>query len=493
MKRYIIGLDEGTTSARTLIYDIKTNKIVNIVNEKFKQYFPKPTWVEHNANEIWQVLEKTMYTAIKDAKIKYEDIIGIGITNQRESVVAWNKKTGESICPSIVWQCRRTSTYCDSLKRGLKKYIKKSTGLIVDAYFSATKIKWLLENNEKVKKLLDEDNLCIGTIDSFIAYKLTNGEKYITDTSNASRTMLFNINTLKWDDKLLKKFNIPIKILPEVVSNGKMLGMAHTKLGDIPIGSILGDQQSSLFGQGCFDKGLAKATYGTGAFILSNTGNTPIHNKKMLTTIAWTIDNKTTYALEGSIFNAGTVVNWLIDDLQILESNKASSDISNNLNDTAGVYFVPAFTGMGAPYWCGNVKGSIVGLTRNTNKNHIIRAGLESMAYNTYDIIKCMQEEENSNIKELRVDGGVSRNEFLMQFQANILSKKVIKASSSECTALGTIYMTALSLGYFKNITEIKKLIVPGKIYTNKINQNIRHQLIDNWHNAIRKTLGDIK
>lgn len=492
MKRYIIGLDEGTTSARTLIYDIKTNKIVSIVNEKFKQYFPKPTWVEHDANEIWDVLEKTMYSAIKEAKIKFEDIIGIGITNQRESIVAWNKKTGKSVCPSIVWQCRRTSAYCASLKNNLKKYIKKSTGLIVDAYFSATKIKWLLENNSKVKKLLDEDNLCIGTMDSFIAYKLTNGEKYITDTSNASRTMLFNINTLNWDNKLLKKFNIPKCILPEVVSNGHELGMAHTKLGDIPIGSILGDQQSSLFGQGCFEKGLAKVTYGTGAFILSNTGDTPIHNKKMLTTIAWTINGKTTYALEGSIFNAGTVVNWMIDNLQILESNKISSDISNNLSDTNEVYFVPAFTGMGAPYWSSNSKGAIVGLTRGTTKDHIIRAGLESMAYNTYDIIKCMQDKD-INIKELRVDGGVSRNDFLMQFQSDILAKKVVKANSSECTALGTIYMTALALGYFKSISDIKKIIVPSKVYTNKLNQNVRHQLIDNWHKAVKQTLGEYK
>lgn len=491
MKRYIIALDEGTTSARTLIYDIKENKIINIVNEKFKQYFPKPGWVEHNANEIWEVIERTMKTAIIDAKIKPEDIIGIGITNQRESVVAWNKKTGESVYPSIVWQCRRTATYCASINKSLQKYIKKTTGLIVDAYFSASKIKWLLENNAKVKKLLENDNLCIGTIDSYLMYKLTKGEKFITDTSNASRTMLFNINTLKWDDKLLKKFAIPREILPEVVANGSQLGIAHTQFGDIPVGSILGDQQSSLFGQGCFERGLAKATYGTGAFILSNTGNTPIHNQKMLTTIAWTIGNETTYALEGSIFNAGTVVNWMIDDLQILESNKASSEISNNLSDTNGVYFVPAFTGMGAPYWNSTARGAIVGLTRGTNKNHIIRAGLESMAYNTYDIIGCMQKESNTKIKELRVDGGVSRNEFLMQFQSDILAKKVIKSESSECTALGTIYMTGLSLGYFKSLKDIKNLIQSKHIYTNKMNQNVRHQLIDNWHRAVKQTLGE--
>lgn len=490
MKKYIIALDEGTTSARTLVYDLTQNKIINIVNEKFKQYFPKPGWVEHNANEIWEVIERTMYQAIKEFKIKSDQILGIGITNQRESVVAWNRMTGEAVYPSIVWQCRRTSAYCESLKSGLKNYIHKTTGLIVDAYFSASKIKWLLENNAKVKKLLAEDNLCIGTIDSFLMYKLTKCEQFVTDTSNASRTMLFDIKNLKWDEKLLKKFGIPSSILPKVVSNGQKLGVAHTKLGDIDIGSILGDQQSSLFGQGCFDVGLAKATYGTGCFILSNTGSSPLHNKKMLSTIAWTINGQTTYALEGSIFNAGTVVNWMIDDLQILESNKVSSEISANLQDTNGVYFVPAFTGMGAPYWKTYAKGAIVGLTRGTNKNHIIRAGLESMAYNTYDIIKCM-EQNGVSIKELRVDGGVSRNEFLMQFQSDILGKKVIKSGSSECTALGTIYMTGLSLGAFKNIHEIKKLIETSHIYTNKMNNKVRLELIENWHKAVKQTLGE--
>ncbi len=489
MKRYIIGLDEGTTSARTLIYDVKENKIICVVNEKFNQYFPKPGWVEQDANEIYKTLEKTMYNAIKEAKIKFDDIIGIGITNQRETVVAWNKKTGESVFPAIVWQCRRTSNFCENIKPLLKKYIKKTTGLIVDAYFSASKIKWLLENNSKVKKLLNDDNLCIGTIDSYITYRLTNGKSFITDTSNASRTMLYNINTMDYDNKLLKKFNIPRQILPKVVSNGKQLTVAQTKLGDIPIGSILGDQQSSLFGQGCFETGLAKSTYGTGCFILSNTGNKPFHNKRLLSTIAWTINGETTYALEGSIFNAGTVVNWMIDDLKILESNKISSEISNSLTDTNGVYFVPAFTGMGAPYWKTYAKGAIVGLTRGTTRDHIIRAGLESIAYNTYDIIKCM-EEDDIKIKELRVDGGVSRNDFLMQFQSNLLNTKVIKPSSSECTVLGTIYMTGLALGYFKNLSEIKKLIEVSKIYTPKMNNTTRNELHKNWIKAVQQTIG---
>lgn len=488
MKRYIIGLDEGTTSARTLVYDLKDNKIIKIFNEKFTQYFPKPGWVEHDPKEIWEVMNKTLVTAIKECKLNEENTIGIGITNQRESIVAWNKTTGEPVYPSIVWQCRRTSNYCESLKPSLVKYIKKSTGLIVDAYFSASKIKWLLENNKKVQKLLKENNLCIGTIDSFLTFKLTNGEKFITDTSNASRTMLFNINTVSWDNKLLKKFNIPKNILPEVVSNGCQLGIAHLDIGDLPIGSILGDQQSSLFGQGCFDVGLAKATYGTGCFILSNTGSTPISNKKMLSTIAWTINGETTYALEGSIFNAGTVVNWLIDDLEVMPSNKVSSAISTSISDTNGVYFVPAFTGMGAPYWNTYAKGAIVGLTRGCNKNHIIRAGLESMAYNTKDIIDCMGN-KGIEIRELRVDGGVSRNEFLMQFQSDILNKKVIKSASSECTALGTIYMTALSLGYLKNLNQVKNLIETSITYTSKMNNNTRKHLYNGWKNAVKMTL----
>ena len=491
MKKYIIGIDEGTTSARTLIYDTTENKIVNIVNEKFKQYFPKPGWVEHDANEIWNAVEKTLQKNIKDCKIKLDEIIGLGITNQRESIVAWDKETGESVCPSIVWQCRRTSDYCKKLSKPFKKYIKKTTGLIVDPYFSATKIKWLLENNPKVKKLLEKDKLCIGTIDSYLTYRLTKGEKFITDTSNASRTMLYDINNLCWNKKLLKKFNIPESILPKVVSNGQELGIAHTKIGDIKIGAILGDQQASLFGQGCFEKGLAKATYGTGCFILSNTGDKPIHNKKMLSTIAWTINDKTTYALEGSIFNAGTVVNFMIDNLGLIESNKESSAIANSLADTEGLYFVPAFTGMGAPYWNSTAKGCIVGLTRGINKNHIIRAGLESMAYNTLDIINCMEKDKSLKIQELRVDGGVSRNEFLMQFQADMLNKKIIKASSSESTALGVIYLAGLCLGHYKSLKDIRKITTPSVIYTNKMTEKTRIKLHAGWINAVKKTIGD--
>ena len=491
MKRYILGLDEGTTSARTLVYDAIDDKIINISNLKFKQYFPKSGWVEHDANEIWQVMQKTMNDAIKDSKIKIDEIIGLGITNQRESVVAWNKETGESICPSIVWQCRRTSDYCKQIKPKMRKYIKKTTGLIVDAYFSASKMKWILDNNAKAKKLLAENKLCMGTIDSYITYRLTNGEQFITDTTNASRTMLFNIHTLTWDKKLLEYFGIPENVLPKVISNGKELGTAHTKYGDISIGSILGDQQSSLFGQGCFSKGLAKATYGTGCFILSNTGDSIVDNKKMLSTIAWTINGRTTYAQEGSIFNAGTVVNWMIDNIGLMKSNKESSEIAEKLeNGSDGVYFVPAFTGMGAPYWNSDCRGGIVGLTRGTTKEHIIRAGLESMAYNASDIITSM-ENKDIGIKELHVDGGVSRNEFLMQFQSDILGKKVIKSDSSECTALGTIYMAGLALGFYKSISDIRKNIQISKTYTSKMPAKKRETLLTGWHNAVKQTIGE--
>ncbi len=492
MKKYIIALDEGTTSARTLIYDATTNEIISVVNKKFTQYFSKPGWVEHDANEIWEAVSTTLHQAIKETNISVDEIIGIGITNQRESIVAWDKKTGKSICPSIVWQCRRTKDYCATIDSKTKKYIKNTTGLILDPYFSATKIKWLLDNNKNVQNLLNEDRLCIGTIDSYLAYKLSDGKLFITDTSNASRTMLFDIHNMCWDTKLLKYFGIPESILPKVVSNGKPLGNAHTKYGDIVLGSILGDQQSSLFGQGCFDIGLAKATYGTGCFILSNTGNEIKLQDNMLSTVAWTINGKTTYALEGSIFNAGTIINWMIDDIGILKSNKESSEIAYSVDDTNGVYLVPAFTGLGAPYWNSNCTGTIVGLTRGTNKAHIIRAGLESMAYNTYDIIQTM-EESNVKVKELRVDGGVSRNEFLMQFQSDMLGKKVIKSNSSECTALGTIYMTGIATGYYKSISEIKNLIKDTVIYKPHMQQTKVLKLIDGWHKAIQTTLGDSK
>lgn len=492
MKRYIIGLDEGTTSARTVVYDLETSKIISAVNEKFKQYFPKPGWVEHDASEIWRVQEKTMYGAIKEANIDINEIIGIGITNQRESVVAWNRTTGEPICPSIVWQCRRTAKFCDKIDSKMRKYIKDTTGLIVDPYFSATKIKWILDNVPEAKKLLKCGNLCIGTIDSFLMFKLTKGKRYITDHSNASRTMLYNIKTLDWDDKLLKYFGIPREILPTVTPNGKELGMAHTKLGDIPVGAILGDQQSSLFGLGCVEKGLAKATYGTGCFILSNTGDKLIQSDKLLSTIAWNIDGKVTYALEGSIFNAGTIVNWLIDDLKVLASNKESSEICYNTPSTEGVYFVPAFTGMGAPYWNPYCKGSISGITRGTKREHIIRAGLESMAYNLYDIVDCMKT-SGTKVSELRVDGGVSRNDFLMQFQSDMLNKKVVKTDTSEGTVLGTIYMTALSLGYIKTLEDVKNKFVTFKEYNNQMNASTRKELLDGWHKAIKKVISEDK
>ncbi len=490
MKRYIIGLDEGTTSARTVIYDTVENKIITAINEKFKQYFPKAGWVEHDANEIWEVQEKTMLSAIKTTKIKHDEIIGIGITNQRESVVAWDRNTGEPICPSIVWQCRRTAKYCDSISKKMRKYIKETTGLIVDAYFSATKIKWILDNIPKAKKLLSQNRLCVGTMDTFLTFKLTKGEKFITDTSNASRTMLFNIKTLAWDKKLLDFFGIPESILPTVVSNGEILGTAYTKYGEIPIGAILGDQQSSLFGLGCVEKGLAKATYGTGCFILSNTGDKLVHNDKLLSTVAWTIGGKTTYALEGSIFNAGTIINWLIDDVRILTSNQESSDICKKIGTTEGVYFVPAFTGMGAPYWNQYCYGNISGITRATKREHIIRAGLESMAYNTYDIIDQMNS-SISKVKELRVDGGVSRNDFLMQFQADILNKKVIKTDTSEGTVLGAIYMTGLSLGHYKDLQEIQSKFVVHKTYENTMKKADRLNLLAGWHKAVNKVIGE--
>ena len=382
--------------------------------------------------------------------LKLEEIYSIGITNQRESVVAWNKKTGKIVSKSIVWQCRRTADYCDSLKPRIKRLVKKKTGLIVDPYFSATKIKWLIENNAMVRKLHEQDNVCFGTMDSFLLSKLTNNKVFATDVTNASRTMLYNIKSLTYDKKLLKIFGIKENSLPKVVSNSELIGYAQTSLGEIPICSMIGDQQSALFGQGCFFEGMAKNTYGTGCFLLYNTGDKIVKTQKLLNDIAWQIDGKTTYALEGSVFNAGSAITWLIENLHLINSPSETNDIDKKVKDTLGTYFIPAFTGLGAPHWKSDVKGAIVGLTRATTKDHIIRACLESMAYSTQDILKEMQ-----GIKELRCDGGVANNNFILSFQADLSRVKVTKQANVEATVLGAIYLAGLASGAFKNLEDI--------------------------------------
>ena len=477
-KKYIVGIDEGTTNARAVLYDVKKKEIIKQESRNFKQFYPNPGWVEHDAEEIYKAVESCLNTVLEG--LSAEEIYGIGITNQRESVVAWNKKTGKPAQKSIVWQCRRTEKYCESLSPKLKKIIKRKTGLIVDAYFSASKMKWMLENSEKVRTLNSENNLCFGTIDSFLLFKLTNGKVFATDVTNASRTMLFNINTLAWDSELLKVFGIKLESLPKVVSNSEILGMAKTAIGEIPIASMIGDQQSALFGQGCFYEGMAKDTFGTGCFLLKNFGAKPPFSKNLLTDIAWKIGNNTTYALEGSVFNAGSAITWLVENIGVISSPKETNDIDKKAPTNLGVYFIPAFTGLGAPHWRGEVRGSITGLTRGTNKYHIVRACLESMVYSSQDILNEMGE-----ISELRCDGGVTNSDFLLQFLADLSRIKVTRQKSVEATVLGAIYLAGLATGAFKNLEEISGLIKPAKTFLPKMHPDRMQEYYDGWKKAL--------
>lgn len=477
-KKYIVGIDEGTTNARAVLYDVKKKEIIKQESKNFKQFYPNPGWVEHDAEEIYKAVESCLNAVLEG--LSAEEIYGIGITNQRESVVAWNKKTGKPAQKSIVWQCRRTEKYCESLSPKLKKIIKRKTGLIVDAYFSASKMKWMLENSEKVRTLNSENNLCFGTIDSFLLFKLTNGKVFATDVTNASRTMLFNINTLSWDSELLKVFGIKLESLPKVVSNSEILGMAKTAIGEIPIASMIGDQQSALFGQGCFYEGMAKDTFGTGCFLLKNFGAKPPFSKNLLTDIAWKIGDNTTYALEGSVFNAGSAITWLVENIGVISSPKETNDIDKKAPTNLGVYFIPAFTGLGAPHWRGEVRGSITGLTRGTNKYHIVRACLESMVYSSQDILNEMGE-----ISELRCDGGVTNSDFLLQFLADLSRIKVTRQKSVEATVLGAIYLAGLATGAFKNLEEISGLIKPAKTFLPKMHPDRMQEYYDGWKKAL--------
>ncbi|MCI5714607.1 MAG: glycerol kinase GlpK [Firmicutes bacterium] len=485
-KQYILGIDEGTTSVRTVLYDTKKHEIVNVEKIKFTQYFPKPGWVEHDPKEIWKCTEKTLNDTLKKFSLTTKDIYGIGITNQRETTVAWNKTTLESPCHAIVWQCRRTADYCSSIKN--KDEIKNRTGLIVDSYFSATKMRWMLNNVPEVRKLDRENNLCFGTIDTFLIAKLTKGKSFYTDVTNASRTMLYNINDLKWDEKLLKQFGININSLPEVKPCNYDFGMAQTIIGEIPILSVIGDQQASLFGQGCFEKGMAKNTYGTGCFILMNIGEqSKLNNKKLLKTIAWQIDDKINYALEGSIFNAGAALEWG-NRLGLFKDSRETSALAESVGNNDGLYCVPAFTGLGAPYWDPKAKGIIYGITGGTTKAHVSRAILESMAYSTYDIIHTM-ESKHINIQELRVDGGVSKNDFLLQFQTNLIRVKLLRQESIEATVLGAIYMAGLNCGVFKNLKDISKHITFTSKFTPNMDEKEAKKLITGWHDAVKRCL----
>ena len=460
MKRYIIALDQGTTSSRAIVFD-KNQNILGISQKEITQIYPKEGWVEHNPMEIWASQYGVLQEVMAKINISPKDIAAIGITNQRETTIVWDKTTGEPIYNAIVWQCRRTSKMIDQLKdSGIDKYIKKKTGLIPDAYFSATKIKWILDNVEGAREKADKGELLFGTVDTWLTWKMTEGEVHVTDYTNASRTMLYNIRELKWDEELLRIFNIPISMLPQVKNSSDVYGYISLREWKVPIAGIAGDQQAALFGQTAFNKGEAKNTYGTGCFLLMNTGEELVESKEgLLTTIAIGIENKVQYALEGSVFVGGAVIQWLRDELKLISDASDSEYFASKVKDNGGVYLVPAFVGLGAPYWDMYARGTIFGLTRGTNKNHIIRAALESIAYQSKEIMETMEKESNINIKRLKVDGGASRNTFLMQFQSDITNIEVCKPIITETTALGAAYLARIEMNYQRDGMKVKGII----------------------------------
>ncbi|MGZ9432024.1 glycerol kinase GlpK [Mycoplasma sp. CB776] len=495
--KFIITLDSGTTSCRTLVVDHNGNIKASSQSE-FTQYFPKSGWVEHDPLEIWNTQLSTMQSAKHKAKIKSHDIVALGITNQRETVVLWDKETGLPVYNAIVWQDRRTTDYCETLiEKGLSDFFSDKTGLIINPYFSGTKIRWILKNVEEAKTKLKEGKLLAGTIDTWLMWKLTDGKVHATDVSNASRTMLFNIHTLDWDQEILDLLEIPKEILPEVKSSSGHYGVvsphhwSNKAKGQVPITGVAGDQQSALFGQLCTEVGMVKNTYGTGCFTLVNTGHTPVKSKnKLLTTIAWKLgDNKTVYALEGSVFIAGAAIQWLRDSLRILYNSAESDFFASLVNDDQRVYMVPSFTGLGAPYWDSYSRGAIFGLERGTKREHLIKATLDAIAYQSNDLIKAMEKDLEKPIILLKVDGGASNSNYLMQFQSSISNLKVERPSNIETTALGASYLAGLAVGYWKDLEEIKKINKIDKVFKPQLAQNEIDALIKGWDTAVKKTL----
>ncbi|HWR34188.1 MAG TPA: glycerol kinase GlpK [Chitinophagaceae bacterium] len=489
MSQFILALDQGTTSSRSMLFD-KQGNIISVAQKEFKQIFPQPGWVEHDANEIWSTQFGTMAEVIAKAHINMKQVAAIGITNQRETTVVWDRKTGQPIYNAIVWQDRRTASYCDELKAaGHAGILQQKTGLIIDAYFSATKLKWILDNVEGARKKAENRELAFGTVDAWLTWKLTNGEVHVTDVSNASRTMLFNIHSLQWDEDLLKLFNIPASVLPEVKPSSKIYGVTGNIIPDskIPIAGIAGDQQAALFGQMCTQPGMVKNTYGTGCFMLMNTGEKAITSKNnLLTTIAWQVGGKTEYALEGSVFIAGAVVQWLRDELKIIRTSAEVEKLAAQVKDTDGVYIVPAFAGLGAPHWNQYARGTMFGLTRGSSNAHIARAALDSIAYQTYDVLKAMEADSGIHIKELRVDGGATVNNQLMQFQSDILNCKVVRPKITETTALGAAYLAGLAVGYWENVEEIQKQWQVDKAFAPGMNNDKRNELVNGWQRAVK-------
>jgi glycerol kinase len=491
--KYILALDAGTTSSRCILFN-KKGEIISVAQKEFTQFFPKPGWVEHDAREILSTQIKVAQDAMAQVNVGAGDIAAIGITNQRETTVVWDKNTGEPVYHAIVWQCRRTSEYCDTLKaKGLTDSFREKTGLVIDAYFSGTKLRWILENVPGARKKAEAGELLFGTIDTWLIWNLTKGKVHATDYSNASRTMLFNIQELKWDKDILTELDIPECMLPEVRSSSGSFGQSDPSIfgAPIPITGVAGDQQAALFGQTCFKAGEAKNTYGTGCFLLMNTGEKPVFSKNgLVTTIAWGIDGKVNYALEGSIFVAGAAIQWLRDQLKVIDSSPDSEYMAKKVNDTNGVYVVPAFTGLGAPYWDQYARGTIVGITRGVNKYHIIRATLESLAYQTLDVLKAMEEDSGIDLNSLKVDGGACANNFLMQFQSDIINKPVLRPVCIETTAMGASYLAGLAVGYWSGQEDIMKNWQVSNQFTPQMEENTRENAISGWHKAVKRSLG---
>ena len=492
MKQYILALDQGTSSSRAIVFD-ETGATCAVAQKEFRQIFPRSGWVEHDPHEIWSSQASVIAEAITTLDINGLNIAGIGITNQRETTIVWDSDTEEPIYNAIVWQDRRTSDYCDKLKsEGVTEMIRRKTGLIIDAYFSATKIKWILDNVPGARERANKGKLLFGTVDTWLIWRLTRGEVHVTDVSNASRTMLFNINTLQWDDELLKMFDIPRSMMPEVRSSSEIYGHTKTTIfaHKVPIAGIAGDQQAALFGQMCIEPGMVKNTYGTGCFLLMNSGDKPIISQNnLITTVAWKIGDKVNYALEGSIFVGGSVVQWLRDGLGVIKSSSEVEELASRVPDTNGVYFVPALTGLGAPWWDQYARGTIVGISRGTTTAHIARAALEGIAFQTMDITAAMSRDAGLPLRELKVDGGASRNNLLMQFQADILGTRVIRPRVVETTALGAAYLAGLAVGYWSSVEQIRKQWHVDRIFEPTWDEAAIAKARDGWEDAVKRTL----
>lgn len=491
-KKYILSFDQGTTSSRAILFNHE-GKMVGSAQKEFRQIYPKAGWVEHDPMEIWGAQSGIAREVLETMGVSTEEIAAIGITNQRETTIVWEKETGKPIYNAIVWQCRRTAPICDELKsKGLEEYVRENTGLVIDAYFSGTKIKWILDNVEGARERAENGELLFGNVDTWLVWNLTRGKVHVTDYSNASRTMLFNIKKLKWDEKLLKELEIPACMLPEVKPSSEIYGHTDERTfggSQIPIAGIAGDQQAALFGQACYNPGMAKNTYGTGCFMLMNTGKEIIHSKNgLLTTIAWGVDGKVEYALEGSIFMGGACIQWLRDEMKLINDAVDSEYFANKVKDSNGVYLVPAFVGLGAPYWDMYARGTIVGLTRGSNRNHIVRATLESIAYQTRDVLEAMQEDSQIDLKVLKVDGGAVANNFLMQFQADILGVKVQRPKVVETTALGAAYLAGLAVGFWKSKEDIRSNWDMDREFINCMEDEKKEKLYKGWKKAVSKS-----